>query len=166
MRPFEYVVTRDLAEACSVLAEYKEDAKVLAGGQSLVPLLRHRLLSPRYVIDIQRLPGLESIREESDGLKIGALTTHRAVETSPVVARRFPMLVEAECRLAHPQIRNWGTVGGNLCYADPGGDLGPTLMALGAGVKVVSTRGERTIPLSGFFNDNLTTVIEPDEILL
>ncbi len=166
MRPFEYVVPKDLAEASSLLAKYKEDAKVLAGGQSLVPLLRHRLISPQYVIDIKRLAGLENIREESDRLKIGALTTHRAVETSPVVARRFPMLVEAERRLAHPQVRNWGTVGGNLSYADPGGDLGPPLMALGAGVKMVSTRGERTIPLSGFFTDYLTTVIEPDEILV
>lgn len=166
MRPFEYVAPRNLSEACSTLSEHKEDAKVLAGGQSLVPLLRHRLLSPRYIIDIKRLPGLESIREESDGIKIGALTTHRAVETSPVIARRFPMLVEAERRLAHPQVRNWGTVGGNLCYADPGSDLGPPLMALGARVKMVSTRGERTIPLSGFFTDYLTTVIEPDEILV
>ncbi len=166
MRPFEYVAPRNLAEACSVLSEHMEDAKVLAGGQSLVPIFRHRLLSPRYVVDIKRLPGLEGIHEESDRLKIGALTTHRAIERSPVVGRRFPMLVEAERRLAHPQVRNWGTVGGNLCYADPGGDLGPPLMALGAVVKVVSTRGERTIPLSGFFTDYLSTVIELDEIMV
>ena len=166
MRPFEFVVPSDLAEASSLLSEYGEDAKVLAGGQSLILLLRHRLISPRYLIDINRLPDLASIREESDCLKIGALTTHRAVETSPVIAKRFPILVEAEHRLAHPQVRNWGTVGGNLSYADPGGDLGPPLTALGATVKLMSNRGERTIPLSGFFIDYLTTVMEPDEILV
>jgi carbon-monoxide dehydrogenase medium subunit len=166
MRPFEYVVPKDLDEACSLLSKYKEDAKVLAGGQSLVPLLRQRLIAPQYVIDIKRLPGLEYIREESAGLKIGALATHRTVETSPVVAKKFPILVEAEYRLAHRQVRNWGTVGGNLSHADPGGDLGPPLLALGAEVKVASTRGERTISLSRFFTDYLVTVIEPDEILV
>lgn len=166
MRPFEYLAPKDLDEACSLLAKHRDEAKILSGGQSLVALLRQRLVSPAYVIDIRRVPGLDYIREDKDGLSIGALTTHRTVETSPAVAKRFPMLAEAEHRLAHRQVRNWGTIGGNLSHADPGGDLAPSLMALGAVVKVVSARGKRTVPMAEFFTDYLVTVLEPDEILV
>lgn len=165
MRPFEYLAPKNLDEALSLLSKHKDEAKVLAGGQSLVNLLRQRLIAPAYVIDIKQLPELAYIRENKGDLKVGALTTHRELETSPVVAKRFPILVEAENRLANRQIRNWGTVGGNLIYADPGGDLAPSLMVLGAKVKMVRASGEREVPVTELFTDYLSTVLAPDEIL-
>lgn len=165
MKRFEYLEPASLKEACSLLSKYKEKAKIIAGGQSLVVLLRTRIFTPDYIINIKNLQKLEYIRDGGDSLRIGALTTHRALETSPLVKDRFPMLAEAEHRLAQVQIRNWGTVGGDLCHADPAADLSPPLIALGAKVKAASVRGEREIALEEFFVDYFTTVLEADEIL-
>ena len=165
MRP-TYLDPKTTAEACALLYNYKEEAKIIAGGQSLLPMLRSRLIEPRYVINIKGLAELDYISGDSDCIRLGALTTHRAIETSPLIKQRLPILVEMEQQLASVQIRNWGTIGGNLCHADPAGDLAPPLIALGAKVSARSVNGERKIPLSEFFVDYLESVLEPSEILV
>lgn len=165
MRPFEYLEPANLREACRMLSRYKDRAKVLAGGQSLLPILKQRLISPPYLVNIKCLQELEYIKEDRAGIKIGALTTHHALETSALIQEKFPMLVDMERSLGSIQIRNWGTIGGNLCHADPGTDPGPALIALKAKIKAASTRGYRTIPLDSFFRGYLETVLETDEIL-
>jgi len=163
---FECLEPRDLAEACAWLAERKEEIKIIAGGQSLMILLKRRLFRPEFVVNIKGLSELAYVRERPDGVvSIGALTTHRTIETSPLIAKKFPMLVEMEHLLAGIQIRNWGTIGGNLCHADPSGDPGVVLTALGARVKAQSIRGTREISLEEFFVDYLETVLSPDEVL-
>ena len=165
MRPFKFLEPKTLDEACTLLLKYKEDARLIAGGQSLVPMLRHRLISPQYLINLKGIAELEYIKETADGLRIGALTTQREVETSDIVRKRFPILSEAERSVAALQIRNWGTIGGSLAEADPVGDPAPALMALGARIKATSTRGQREIPLDDFFVDYLENALEADEIL-
>jgi len=165
MRPFKYLRPSSLAEACQMLSEYGESAKLIAGGQSLLPLLKQRILAPEYIIDLKHLAELNYIVERGDEIAIGAIVTHRDVETSPLIRQWFPVLVEMERWLGHPQIKNWGTLGGNLAHADPGGDPAPPLIALDAKVKVISRRGERIIPLEQFFQDYFTTALGPDEIL-
>jgi len=162
---FEYLEPASLSEACSWLSDYKGEAKIIAGGQSLLPILKTRLISPQYLIDVKCLLELEYVSDEKDGIKMGALTTHRTVETSPLIKERFPILAQIERVLATVQIRNWGTIGGSLCHADPAGDPAPALIALGAKVKATSLRGVREIPLGEFFVDYFETVLQPDEIL-
>lgn len=166
MHGFSYLEPASVEEACSLLSRYKEKANILAGGQSLVVLLKTRMISPDYVINIKNLKELDYIRDNAKSVKIGALTTHRTLETSALIKQRFPVLVEAEHKLAHRQIRNWGTVGGDLCHADPAADISPPLIALGAKAKVVSVRGEREIPFDEFFVDYFATALENDEILV
>ena len=165
MKPVEFLEPETVEEAYSLLAKYKEEAKLIASGQSLIPMLKQRLFTPKYLISIRNLSGIDYIREADDGLRIGALTTQRTVETSEVVRRRFPVLAEAVHAVGTVQIRNWGTIGGSLAEADPVGDLAPALLALGARVKARSVRGEREISLDEFFVDYLETSLEPDEIL-
>jgi len=166
MKDFEYFAAKTVEEACSLLSQYKEEANIIAGGQSLLTLLRQKLISPSYLIDIKDIPDLDYIKfDEKDGLRIGALTTHRAIELSPLIKERFSVLAEMERVVASVQTRNWGTIGGNLCHADPIGDPAPPLIALNARVKIVSSRGERIISLEDFFKDYFTTVLEADEIL-
>ena len=162
---YELLEPQSLEEACSLLAKHKEEAKLLAGGQSLVPLLKGRYILPDYVINLKNLQELEYIREDGNCIRIGAMTVHRDLEKSPLIMDKLPVLAEAEKWLAQVQIRNWGTVGGAISHADPSGDLAPSLIALGAKVIAASTRGERTIPLDEFFVNIFTTVLEPDEIL-
>ena len=166
MRPFEYLEPGSLNEACSMLSKLKEDAKIIAGGQSMLPILKQRLIAPRYIISIKHLSDLSYITAGRDWVKIGALTTHRTVETSPLIKERFPILGSMEASLASVQIRNSGTLGGSLCHADPAEDAAPALLALGARLKTVSVRGIREIPIDDFFVDYLETVLEPDEILV
>ena len=165
MKPFEFLEPTNLPEACSLLSQYKEDAKILAGGQSLRPIMRQGLLTLKYLINIKGLAELEYIREDANDLRIGALTTESAVEKSPVVKEKFPLLVEMEKFLGAPQIRNWGTIGGSLAFSDLAGDPAVALIALGAKVKAVSTRGEREIPVAEFETGCFENVLEPDEIL-
>jgi len=166
MKDFEYFAAKTVEEACSLLSQYKEEANIIAGGQSLLTLIKQKLISPSYLIDIKGISDLDYIKfDEKDGLRIGALTTHRAIELSPLIKERFSVLAEMEKVVASVQTRNWGTIGGNLCHADPIGDPAPPLIALNARVKIVSSRGERIIPLEEFFKDYFTTVLEDDEIL-
>jgi len=130
-----------------------------------VPILQQRLVSPAYLINLKGLSGLDYIKEDADSLKIGALATERAIETSDIIQQRFPILVEAVCTIGSVQIRNWGTIGGSLAHADPTGDLVTVLLALGAKVKATSARGQREIPLERFFIDYLQSALEADEVL-
>jgi len=166
MRDFEYLPTKTIQEACSLISQYKEEGKVLAGGQSLITLLRQKLISPSCLIDIKGVSELDYITfDEKKGLRMGALTTHRAIEKSPLIQSKYPVLSDMEKSVASVQTRNWGTIGGNLCSADPIGDPAPSLIALNAKIKIVSSREEKAIPLEEFFTDYFTTLLEPDEIL-
>ena len=166
MKDFEYFSASSLQEACSLISQYKDVGKILAGGQSLVTLLRQKLISPTCLIDIKGLKELDYIEfDKKNGLRIGALTTHRAIEKSAVIQEKYNVLSEMEKSVASVQTRNWGTIGGNLCSADPIGDPAPSLIALGAKLKLVSAKGERVVGLEDFFTDYFTTIIEPDEIL-
>lgn len=166
MKDFEYFSASSLQEACSLISQYKDVGKVLAGGQSLITLLRQKLISPTCLIDIKGLKELDFIEfDKKSGLRIGALTTHRAIEKSPLIQEKYNVLSEMEKSVASVQTRNWGTIGGNLCSADPIGDPAPSLIALGAKIKLVSAKGERAVALEEFFTDYFTTIIEPDEIL-
>jgi carbon-monoxide dehydrogenase medium subunit len=149
-----------------LISQYKDVGKILAGGQSLITLLRQKLIGPTCLIDIKGLKELDFIEfDKKSGLRIGALTTHRAIEKSPLIQEKYNVLSEMEKSVASVQTRNWGTIGGNLCSADPIGDPAPSLIVLGAKIKLVSAKGERVVALEDFFTDYFTTVIEPDEIL-
>lgn len=166
MKDFEYFPAKTVEEACSLISQYREEGKILAGGQSLITLLRQKLISPFYLIDIKGISDLDFIKfDGKKGLRMGALTTHRAIEKSPLIREKYNVLSEMEKSVASVQTRNWGTIGGNLCSADPIGDAAPSLIALNAKLKIVSSRGERMIPLEEFFTDYFTTILEPDEIL-
>ena len=166
MRPFTYLRPTSVEEVCRMLTEHGEGAKLIAGGQSLIPMLKQRIMAPDYIIDLKYVSELDYIIEDGEEIRIGALATHRDVETSPLIRKRFPVLMEMERWLAQAQIKNWGTLVGNLAHADPGGDPAPPLITLGDKVKAVSQRGERVIPLEEFFEDYFTTVLEPDELLV
>ncbi|MDP2916765.1 MAG: xanthine dehydrogenase family protein subunit M [Dehalococcoidia bacterium] len=166
MHGFKYLEPAGVEEACSMLSKHKGKAHILAGGQSLVVLLKTRVARPDYIVNIKNLKELDYIRDDGKSVKIGALTTHRTLETSPLIIERFPVLVEAEHKLAHRQIRNWGTVGGDLCHADPAADISPPLIVLKGKAKALSVRGEREIPLDEFFVDYFATALEEDEILV
>jgi carbon-monoxide dehydrogenase medium subunit len=166
MKDFEYFRAKTAGEACSLISRQGEGGKILAGGQSLITLLRQKLISPSYLVDIKGISDLEYIRfDEKKGLSMGGLTTHRTIERSPLIQKKYPVLSEMEMNVASVQTRNWGTIGGNLCCADPIGDAAPALIALNARIKLLSLRGERIIPLQGFFTDYFTTILEPDELL-
>jgi CO/xanthine dehydrogenase FAD-binding subunit len=166
MKDFEYFSASSLQEACSLISQYKDVGKILAGGQSLITLLRQKLISPTCLIDIKGLKELDFIEfDKKSGLRIGALTTHRAIEKSSLIKEKYNVLSEMEKSVASVQTRNWGTIGGNLCSADPIGDPGPSLIVLGTKIKLVSAKGERVVALEDFFTDYFTTIIEPDEIL-
>ena len=162
---FEYFSPQTLPEAVTLLQRYGEDAKVLAGGHSLIPLMKLRLAAPRYVVDLSRIDGLTYIRESEGFLRVGALTRHGDIETSDVIRSRYPLLADAARVIADPLVRNMGTVGGSLAHADPAGDWGAALLAAGAHVVATGPRGGRTIPLDEFFVGTFTTALQPDEIL-
>ena len=161
---FELLEPKDLSGACSLLAEHGKKAKIIAGGQGLLPLLKHRQVTPQYVVSIKGLPSLDYIDNGNGNLRIGALTTHRAIEFSSLVKEKHPMLAGLERVLGDVQTRNWGTLVGNLCAATPTSDAAPALIALEAMAKIMSVKGEREIPLDGFFVDYLKTALAPDEI--
>lgn len=166
MEPFEYIPAKTVKEACDKLVQYGEEAKILAGGQSLVTLMKQGFVIPAYVIDIKGLADLDYIRyKEGDGLRIGALTPHRSLERSDIVKEKCPMLAEMEQTLASVPVRNWGTVGGNLAHADPASDPAPALLALGAEVTLTGPNGERVVSLDDFFIDYFETALQPDELL-
>lgn len=164
--PFRYLAPSSLDEALSLRAEHADDCAVLAGGQSLVPLLNLRMAFPETVIDIGRVPGLGGVRERDGGLAVGAMTRHREAELSPLVAARAPLLPLALAHVGHVAIRNRGTVGGSLAHADPAAELPALALVHDAELVVRSVRGERVVPAAGFFRGYMTTAVEPDELLV
>ncbi|MBM3301072.1 MAG: FAD binding domain-containing protein, partial [Deltaproteobacteria bacterium] len=145
---FHYLKPSSLKEALEMLSEHKEDCKVICGGQSLLILLRQGLIVTGHLLDIKRLDELSYVNfDEAEGLKIGATTTHRAIEKSGLINDKFRVLADMESKLATIQTRNWGTIGGNLAHADPAGDPAPVLISMGASVKVGSASGTRVISL-------------------
>jgi carbon-monoxide dehydrogenase medium subunit len=163
--PFEYHAPATVEEACSLLASL-EDAKVLAGGQSLVPLLNFRLARPAHLIDINRIHGLDAIYERDGGVAVQALARQAGVEDSELVARVCPLLTAAVGMVAHRVIRNRGTVCGNLAHADPASELPAVVLALGGHVIARSTRGDRTIPAQDLFMGVFETALTADEIMV
>ena len=168
MKPakFEYFAPTSLAEALELLHEHGDDAKVLAGGQSLMPLINMRLARPKVVVDINRIPGLDYISPTPDGgLAIGALTRQRSVEKSTAVKERFPVLAAAMPSIGHFQIRNRGTVGGSISHADPAAELPALCLALDGEFVLSSASSQRVLKAENFFISHLTTAIEPGELL-
>ncbi len=162
---FEYLRPSGVAEALAFLRQHGDDAKILAGGQSLVPMMKLRVARPKFLIDIHRISDLNYIREEAGVIRIGAMTRHIEIEESALIKERLPMLAEAASEIGDAQVRNRGTIGGGLAEADPSGDYGPAALALNAEFKCVSPRGERVIPAVDFFTFAYSTVLDIDEIL-
>lgn len=162
---FEYFTPKSLSEAHALLTKYGDDAKILAGGHSLIPMMKLRLAAPAYLIDINQISDLDYIKEENGTLKIGALTKEAALESSNVIAKKFPILLDTAKVIADPLVRNMATVGGNLAHGDPANDHPATMIALGAKVVVTGPKGSRTIPVAELFIDLMMTQLQPDEIL-
>ena len=162
---FEYHAPMSLAEATTLLARLGEDAKILSGGQSLIPLMKLRLAAPRHLVDINGIPGLSGIREADGLLRIGALTRESDLEESELVRQRYPLLHDTSSVIADPVVRNLATVGGNLAHADPANDHPAAMLALGAEIVAVGRAGERRIPIESFFTGPFTTALMADEIL-
>jgi CO/xanthine dehydrogenase FAD-binding subunit len=162
---FEYVAPRSLDEALSKLAEHGSAAKVLAGGQSLVPLLNLRLAGPELLVDINGLHELAMIQTWDGGLALGALVRQSTLESEPGVRERLPLLAEASALVGHPAIRHRGTLGGSLAHADPAAELPAAMLALEATLVARGPRGERSLPAAEFFTGYLTTALAPDELL-
>jgi carbon-monoxide dehydrogenase medium subunit len=161
---FEYSAPANLQEALRLLAD--GNAKVLAGGMSLIPLMKLRLAAPDQVVDLGRVPGLNYIREERGAIRVGAMTTHYEVESSPLLRGKCPLLAEAAGNIGDVQVRNVGTIGGSIAHADPAADYPASLMALEAKVRLVSAKSDRTLAIADFLVDTMTTAIEPGEIIL
>jgi aerobic carbon-monoxide dehydrogenase medium subunit len=162
---FEYLRPSTVDEAVSALARYDDEAKVLAGGQSLIPLMKLRFAMPRALVDINGIEGLDELREVDGGLEIGALVRHKTCEQSELLKGRFGVLGDAAPQISDPIVRNWGTVAGSLAHADPQGDWGSALMAAGAEVQAQGPDGTRTIPLAELFLGPFTTALEPTEVI-
>jgi len=162
---FEYVAPTSVEEALAALAEHGDEAKILAGGQSLLPVLRMRLNAPEWVIDLGRIESLRGVREDGGDLVIGAMTPHSVVGADPLVAQHATLVARAVAHLADAQVRHRGTFGGALAHADPAGDLGAPAQALDAQFVIAGPGGTRTVPASDFFVDLFETAISEDEIL-
>lgn len=162
---FDYMAPASLDEALAILAEHGDDAKVLAGGQSLVPLIKLRFATPGLLVDLNRIPGLSYIDETPDGLRVGALTRHNDLVDSEVLSARYPAMAAAAPLISDPLVRNRGTIGGSLAHADPAGDWGSVMLALGAQVVARSSTGGRVIEIDRFFQGTFTTALEPTEIV-
>jgi aerobic carbon-monoxide dehydrogenase medium subunit len=162
---FDYAAPRSLPEATAELVRHGQEAKVLAGGHSLIPLMRLRLSTPSFLVDIGRVKDLSYVREVNGHIAFGALTSHHEIEFSDVVKRKLPMLASAAHQIGDPQVRNRGTIGGAAAHADPNGDFPSCLLALDATLVAVGPRGERTIAAKDFFVETFTSALEPDEIL-
>jgi len=165
MKPpvFDYMVATDCDTAVAALARAGGEAKILAGGQSLMPMLNFRLLRPSILVDINRIPGF--IQETPDSVRIGALTRHFQLETSPVIARHFPVLSCAVAHVGHLAIRNRGTIGGSLSHADPAAELPMMAVLLDATLRIVSSTGSRTVAARDFFLDTMTVALDGTELL-
>ena len=162
---FDYVAPTTVDDAVAALAQAGEDAKVIAGGQTLMPVLRLRLAAPTVLVDLGRIDELRGVREDGDSLVIGAMTTYYDLLRNPLVSKHALLLAEATRTVADPQIRHRGTLGGNLAHADPAGDLSAPVLALEATLTVAGPSGRRSIPAAEFFVDYFTTALQPDEII-
>lgn len=162
---FEYHVAKSLDEALRLLDQHGDEAKVLAGGHSLLPLMKLRLAAPRYVVDIGRIKQLDYIREHNGSIAIGAMATHAAIESSALLKTKCALLAETAGEIGDVQVRNRGTIGGSLAHADPAADYPAAILALEAEIVASNTAGERTIAASDFFVDLLTTQLRPGEML-
>jgi len=163
--PFDYHAPTTLPEALALLGRFGEEAKVLSGGQSLLPLLKLRLAQPGHLVDIGRIPGLDYIKEDGGFLRIGALVRESALETSPLVRSKYAILVDTAGVIADPLVRNMATVAGNLAHGDPANDHPATMLALGAELVATGPKGTRTIPIAKFFTGLFATALEPTEVL-
>ena len=163
---FEYHAPSTIGEATALLSKLGEDAKVLSGGQSLIPLMKLRLASPAHLVDINAIPGLSGIREADGFLRIGALTRESDLEESEIVRTRYPLLHDTSKVIADPIVRNLATIGGNLAHGDPANDHPATMLALGAEIVAVGPKGERRMPIATFFTGPFATGLKPDEILV
>lgn len=163
---FDYQVATSVNEAVALLDQYGGEAKILAGGQSLIPLMRFRLANPAVLIDINRITDLEYIQEADGVLHIGALTREGELDASPLIRERYPILLDTSSMVADPVVRNWATVGGNIAHADPANDHPATMLALGASVVATGPSGIRVIPIDQFFTDvSFETALESNEVL-
>ncbi len=163
---FDYRVANSVNEAVALLDQHGDDAKILAGGQSLIPLMRFRIAGPTVLIDINRIVDLEYIQETNGVLHIGALTREVALDTSDLIRSRYPILLDTASMIADPVVRNWATVGGNIAHADPANDHPATMLALGAIVVATGLSGNRVIPIDQFFTDvTFETALAPNEVL-
>ncbi|MCR0982689.1 FAD binding domain-containing protein [Roseomonas populi] len=166
MRDFDYLMPETVGEVSGLLARLGDDCRMIAGGTALLLALRQRMVTPTHLVSLARVRGLRGITyDPRDGLRIGALTTHAAVARSPLVRQRYPVLADMASRLANPQVRNQGTLGGNLCYADPTTDPPTCLAALEAMLVLGSARGYRYLPVTDFLVDYYASALEPDEVL-
>jgi aerobic carbon-monoxide dehydrogenase medium subunit len=163
---FDYHSPASVQEAVSLLGRLKDDAKLLAGGHSLIPMMKLRLAQPKHLIDLRKVPGLSGIKEDGGAIAIGALTTHYAVESSSLLKQKCPLLPEAAGTIGDPQVRNMGTIGGSLAHADPAADYPAAIIALGAELVAEGPKGKRTIKADDFFKGLLTTSLQPQEILV
>ncbi|HZD00134.1 MAG TPA: xanthine dehydrogenase family protein subunit M [Actinomycetes bacterium] len=163
---FDYLAPRSLEEALDVLGERGDEAKALAGGQSLIPLLKLRFAAPELLLDLGRIPGLDTLAEEGGWLRIGPLVRHRDAERSSLLRERYPTMAAAAPQVSDPLVRNLGTICGSLAHADPSGDWGSVMIAMGAQLVARSRAGERTIAARDFFGGPFTTQLQPDELLV
>jgi aerobic carbon-monoxide dehydrogenase medium subunit len=162
---FEYLRPKTLPEAIAFLQQYGDDAKILSGGQSLIPMMKFRLARPGHLVDINRISGLSYIKEEGGYLKIGGLVREAELEDSPLIRQKYSILFDTSRVIADPQVRNMATLAGNLAHGDPANDHPATMMALGAEIVAVGPQGERVIPVNGFFITLFTTDLQHDEIV-
>ncbi|MBI2988638.1 MAG: xanthine dehydrogenase family protein subunit M [Deltaproteobacteria bacterium] len=163
--PFDHITPVTLDEAIRALTSHGEEAKLLAGGHSLLPLMKLRLASPKLLIDLSKIPGLAGIRQEGDKMTVGALTTHYQIESSELLKEKCPLLPQTARVIGDVQVRNRGTIGGSLAHADPAADLAAAMLALGAELRVRGAQGERWLKAEEFFLDLMTTALSPSEIL-
>lgn len=163
---FDYVVANSVTDAVALLEQHGDEAKILAGGQSLIPILQFRLAGPSVLIDINHIPDLEYIQESDGTLHIGALTREAELDASDLIRSRYPILLDTSSVVADPVVRNWATVGGNLAHADPANDHPATMLVLGAQIVAVGPGGQRLIPIDEFFsNSSFETTLHPNELL-
>ncbi len=162
---FEYIVPASLGDAVNLLQKHAGRAKVVAGGHSLIPMMKLRLAAPEFLIDIGRIPELSYIKEDSNKIRIGALTTHHAIESSDILRRRLAALADAAGLIGDIQVRNKGTIGGSIAHADPAADYPASILAFDTTIVTLGPKGERQLPASKFFVDMMTTALEPNEIV-
>jgi len=162
---FDYFRPGTISEALKLLQKHGDDAKILSGGQSLIPMMKLRIARPSILIDINRVTGLSYIKEDGGFLRIGGMTREAELEASPLLHSKYPLLIDTAAVIADPQVRNLATVGGNIAHGDPANDHPATMMALGAQIVAAGPQGERVIPVEEFFVSLFTTALQPDEIL-